>query len=295
VFDVGVQRELVPRVSANVTYFRRWYGNVPTLQNRAAQYTFFDLPLPADPRLPIDGTIRGFMDVTPATFGQFDELVTHAKNFGKLIQNWQGVDVGVQARLQRVTVQGGVSSGRARRDICDVAAKNPSVLLIGYETELGRLPSGQAIPLQYCNMTGVLRTQVKALGAYTIPRIDVSVAATLQNIPGQEIFASWAVPNAVAAPLLGRNLAGNAANIPLNLLPPQTYYSDRSNQLDIRFAKILRVGGNRRLQMTFDLYNALNSNAVQTYNPIYNPTGSWRVPTNILYARFAKVTSQIDF
>jgi hypothetical protein len=294
-FEVGVQRELVPRVSVNVTYFRRWYGNVRELQNRAAQYTFFDLPLPADPRLPIGGTVRGFMDVTPATFGRFDNLVTHAKNFGKLIQNWQGVDVGVQARLQGVTVQGGVSSGRARRDVCDVAATNPTALLLGYETELGRMPSGQAIPLQYCNMTGVLRTQVKGLAAYTIPRIDVSVAATLQNIPGQEIFATWPVPNAVVAPLLGRSLAGNAANISLNLLPPQTYYSDRMNQLDVRFAKILRLGGNRRLQVTFDLYNALNSNVVQTYNPIYNPAGAWRVPTNILSARLAKVTAQIDF
>jgi hypothetical protein len=295
VFEAGIQRELVPHVSANVTYFRRWYGNVPTLQNRAAEYTFFDLPLPADPRLPIGGTVRGFMDVTPATFGRFDTLVTHAKNFGKLIQNWQGVDVGVQARLQAVTVQGGLSSGRARRDVCDVAAKNPTVLLFGYETELGRLPSGQAIPLQYCNMTGVLRTQVKGLAAYTIPRIDVSVAATLQNIPGQEIFAMWPVPNAVVAPLLGRSLAGNAANISLNLLPPQTYYSDRTNQLDVRFAKILRLGGNRRLQVTFDMYNALNSNVVQTYNPIYNPVGTWLVPTNILSARFAKVTAQVDF
>jgi hypothetical protein len=293
-FETGVQRELIPRVSVNVTYFRRWYGNVPTTENRAAQYTFFDLPLPADPRLPTSGMVRGFMDVTPATFGQFDNIVTHAKNFGKLIQNWHGVDVGAQARLQSLTIQGGVSTGRLRRDICDVAAKNPTALLIGYETELGRMPSGQAIPMQYCNMVGKLRTQVKGLGAYTIPRVDVSVAATLQNIPGQEVFATWAVPNAAVAPLLGRNLAGNAANISLNLLPPQINYSDRMTQLDVRFAKILRFGS-RRLQVTYDLYNALNSNVVQTYNPIYSPTGAWRVPTNILSSRLSKITAQVDF
>jgi hypothetical protein len=103
------------------------------------------------------------------------------------------------------------------------------------------------------------------------------------------------VPNASVAPLLGRNLAGNAANITLNLMPPQRYYSDRVNQLDVRIAKILRLGGSRRLQVTFDLYNALNSNVVETYNPIYNPVGAWRTPLSILSARLSKVTAQFDF
>jgi hypothetical protein len=293
-FSAGVQRELLPRVSANVTYFRRWYGNIPTQENRAAQYTFFDLPLPADPRLPTSGTVHGFMDVTPATFGRFDNLIAHAKNYGHLIQNWQGVDVNAQARTSSLTVQGGVSTGRARRDVCDVAQKNPSVLLIGYETEIGRMPSGVAIPMEYCNIVGKLRTQVKGLAAYTIPVIDVSVAATLQNIPGQEMFATWAVPNATAAPLLGRSLAGNAANISLNLLPPQRFYQPRTNQLDLRFAKILRYGKTRS-QIMFDLYNATNSNTVQTFNQNYSPTGSWPVPTSILSARLAKISAQVDF
>ena len=293
-FEAGIQRELVPRVSANVTYYRRWYGNVPTMQNRAAQYTFFDLPLPVDPRLPVSGTVSGYMDVTPASFGRFDNLITHAKNFGDLVQNWQGVEANMQARLQGLTVQGGVSSGRGRRDICDVAKNNPTTLLIGYETELGRLPSGQAIPMEYCNMVGAMRTQIKGLAAYTIPRVGVSVAATLQNIPGQEMFATWAVPNATVAPLLGRPLAGSAANISLNLLPPQQNYSDRTNQLDVRFGKILRFG-DTRTQVTLDLYNAINANSVQTFNPSYAPTGAFRVPLNILQGRLMKVTAQFDF
>ena len=143
-------------------------------------------------------------------------------------------------------------------------------------------------------MVGAYRTQIKGFGAYTIPRIDVSVAATLQNIPGQEIDARWAAPNAVVAPLLGRPLAGNAANISLDLPPPQRHYADRTTQLDIRIGKILRFG-NRRAQITFDLYNATNSNAVQTYNATFVPNGVWRLPNSILSARFAKITAQFDF
>jgi hypothetical protein len=124
--------------------------------------------------------------------------------------------------------------------------------------------------------------------------VDVQLAATLQNIPGQDVQASYVAPNAVAAPLLGRNLSGNAANATLNLLPPLTYYADRVNQLDVRAAKILKLGG-KRLQIALDLYNALNSNVVQTFNQNYDPAGAWRIPTQILPARLTKVSAQLDF
>jgi hypothetical protein len=47
--------------------------------------------------------------------------------------------------------------------------------------------------------------------------------------------------------------------------------------------------------LSVDLFNALNSNVVQTYNATYIPTGSWRTPLQILAPRFAKVSAQIDF
>src|SRR5205823_4876100 len=115
-----------------------------------------------------------------------------------------------------------------------------------------------------------------------------------QNIPGQELVASYNVPNAAILSQLGRSLAGSATNLTLNLLPPATYFSPRVNQLDFRAAKILKFG-DKRLQATLDLYNALNSNVVQTYNSSYSPTGSWRIPTSILPARLMKVSAQFDF
>ena len=49
------------------------------------------------------------------------------------------------------------------------------------------------------------------------------------------------------------------------------------------------------MQVAFDLFNALNSNVVQTYNSTYSPTGAWRVPTAILPSRVAKFSAQFDF
>jgi hypothetical protein len=282
-FDVQVQRELLPRVSMSVGYFRRWFGNFVVTDNRATtanDYTRFNLPVPADPRLPVSGTITGFASVNPTAFGQVDNFVTRASNYGDQTQRWNGVDVTINARMQDVTFQGGASTGRDSTNNCEIVEQLPEIAL--------------DTPLQYCDVTGAFVTNFKFLVSYTIPRVEVQVAATLQNIPGEEMVANWATPNAVIAPVLGRPLAGNAANQTLQLLPPKEHFSDRTNQLDIRFAKLLRVSG-RRIQVALDLYNALNSNTIQNYNASYNPTGAWRTPTGILPSRVVKVSGQVDF
>jgi hypothetical protein len=69
---------------------------------------------------------------------------------------------------------------------------------------------------------------------------------------------------------------------------------DRVNQIDFRASKIVRLG-TIRTQLSVDVYNALNSSAVQTYNQSFIVGGAWLTPNLVLPARFAKVTAQIDF
>ena len=66
---------------------------------------------------------------------------------------------------------------------------------------------------------------------------------------------------------------------------------ERLNQLDIRVGKILRFGRTKST-ISFDVYNLLNVDTVLTENSSY---ASWRQPTSILTARFAKIGMQIDF
>ena len=68
-------------------------------------------------------------------------------------------------------------------------------------------------------------------------------------------------------------------------------YGERLNQLDVRFAKILRFG-RTRTAINFDLANALNANPVLSQSNNY---ANWQTPTIILDARLFKISVQVDF
>ena len=176
-------------------------------------------------------------------------------------------------------IQGGLSTGRTTTDNCEVVAQVPEALAGG-------------LPLQWCKVTQPFLTQVKGVGVYTVPKIDVQVSATLQSKPGGQLAANFNVPTAVAAVSLGRPLSGNAANASVNLAQPGKVYGDRINLLDFRVAKILRFG-RTRTQLGMDIYNMTNSSAIQTYNQTFG--ARWLTPTLVLPARFAKVSMQFEF
>ena len=63
-------------------------------------------------------------------------------------------------------------------------------------------------------------------------------------------------------------------------------------QVDLRIAKILRFG-RTRTNVGIDIYNVTNSNVPLGYTNTFGTT--WRNPTSVIDARFAKVSAQIDF
>ena len=277
--SAGIQHEIVPRVGLDVAYFRRWFGNFTVTDNQAispADFDEFSVTAPADPALPGGGgnVIGGLYDLKPAKVGQVDNFVTFSDNFGKQTQHWNGVDISVNARTQQgVLLQGGVSTGRTSTDACDLVSNldNPSQL--------------------YCHVDTKFLTQVKLLGTYLVPRVDVQFAATFQSLPGPQVSALYFATNAEVLPSLGRPLAGGASNVTVNIVEPGTMYGERLNQLDLRLSKLFRFGGTRTT-INFDLYNALNGNAVVSQSNIY---ASWQRPQAIVNARLIKFSGQFDF
>jgi hypothetical protein len=304
-FSTGVQHEILPRVSVDVGYFRRWYGNFIATDNTLvgpSDYTPYNITAPTDSRLPGGGgnTITGLYDVNPSKFGQVSDFVTFADNFGKMTDHWNGIDLNVNARPRSgLLVQGGVSTGREVTDFCGVVEKLPEALFgnssafpIGTLATVGfQGGGGTHTPAQFCHQSTGFVTQIKALSSYTIPKVDVLVSAAIQNVPGPAITALYVATNAVVSPGLGRNLSGNRANLTVNIVSPGSMVGDRISQLDLRFGKVLRFN-NTRTVINLELYNALNGNSVLTLN---NSFAAWQRPTAILPARLAKIGVQFNF
>ena len=68
----------------------------------------------------------------------------------------------------------------------------------------------------------------------------------MSSTPGSDLAANYTVTNAIAtssASTLGRSLS--SGNVTVNLIAPNTIFADRRNNLDLRFAKIVRFAGRR--------------------------------------------------
>ena len=291
-FGLSVQHEVLPRTSVEVGYHRRWFQGFVVTDNRAvgpADFSTFSIVTPVDPRLPGGGgqTVAALYNVNPGPAATaVDNLVTLASNYGDYRSYFNGVDVTFNMRVREgLTLQGGTSTGQSVIDNCAVRAQLP-------EFTLGN-SVGPTTP--WCRTDSGFLTQARGLVSYTIPRVAVQVAATWQSNPGAQIVGNFTVTSAVAAQTLGRPLSNNAPNVTVNVVPPGSILGDRLNQLDIRATKILKIG-RTRTNVGIDVYNLLNSNAVQTYNSSYVPGATtWPLPTLVLPARFAKVSAQIDF
>jgi hypothetical protein len=276
--SLGVQHQLMPRLSLDASYFRRWYGNFTATNNLAvapSDYDHYCIEAPADARIPESGQqICDLYDITPSKFGQVDNFVSLASNYGNQYENWNGVDLTVRGQFNRGGfVQVGVSTGKTTQDNCDVVSKldNPSQ--------------------RFCHTETPFLTLFKVLGTYTLP-MDVQVGATFQSVPGAQITATYAVPTANIRPSLGRDLAGGVRTASVGLVQPGTEFVDRLNQFDFRVSKFFNV--NRlRFQPELDIFNLFNVSTTLSVNNTYGT--QWLRPTAVLLGRFFKMGLRVTF
>jgi hypothetical protein len=302
-FGASVQHELLPRVSVDVGYNRRWWGNFFVTDNtltQAGDYDTWTVPIPDHPRLRGAGAAATFVAITPAASARgARNLMTKETNYAPArTAYWHGVDYSATARLSNgVTIQGGGSTGRGVRNTCDLWRVLP---------ELQGSNRADA-----CDVTERWLTSVRGLASYRVPRADVLVSATFRSVRttasgdvasnGSSLNAEYQIPNTVVRDqFLGRlpanALATGTTTVSL-LVPGQLYPLDRRTQLDMRFAKILRAG-RTRYDVGIDLYNLLNANATTDYETTYQYTtngATWLMPVQILAPRIARFNVTVSF
>lgn len=309
-FSAGVQHELVEGISVDVAWFRKVYGNLLAITNEALGQDGYDqyyLTAPTHEGLPGGGgyEVGPLLDPKPESIaGGFpiSNYQTFASEFGDSFQHWNGVDVNLNARMQNgLTLAGGFSTGRASMNDCDVVSNTgPAVSF-----SLGRPAAGStASHLLHCDIKGNFLTNVKAYGAYIIPRIDVQLSGTFQSIPGPLIEADVTFPGTQIAAALGRppSEGGDVEVqvVPLDALTASprggtgagSLYGERLHQFDFRVGKIFEFGGTRTA-INLDIYNAFNSDAIVNENPTFGAT--YRDVRRILMARIFKISASFGF
>jgi hypothetical protein len=281
-FSAGVQREIVSRVSVDFTFVRTSYDNFTVRDDRnvgPADFDTFSITAPSDPRLPDGGgyVLGGLKDLKPSKFGQpEDGIITFADNYGDQTNVWSGFDLTVNARpMPGLMISGGSNTGRRVTDNCEILAALPEMS-----------PTGAP----FCRNEEDFQTNVKFVTTYTVPRIDVQLSGTYQDLAGRVINADFVATNAIVSPSLGRNLSGGS-NVTVPIVEPGTMFGDRVHQLDLRMGKVLRYG-ETRTTLSLDVYNVLNVNPVRAYSAAY---ATWQRPQGILSPRFVKFVMQVDF
>src|SRR5205823_9940838 len=101
------------------------------------------------------------------------------------------------------------------------------------------------VPVQNCHQKLPFegQTQIKLLGAFPLPW-GMLGSATYLSLPGFPDNASLTYTNAQIAPSLGRNLAACGAatlatctaTVTIQVVPPNTLFEPRQNQVDLRLS-----------------------------------------------------------
>ena len=309
-----ISHELLPRVSTELSYFRRAQGHFTTTDNLDVAPTDFQsycVTAPTDSRLPNGGgyQVCGLYDIVAPKFGlASNNLVTFVDNYGKQSEVFNGVDFAVNARLRSdLFVTGGFATGNTHFNVCDAFVDNPQTGfgLSAAAAVAGTPPvPGTGSVFSYCDFDTSWLTQLKATGSYTLPWQQIQIGGVLQNLPGQQITAQWNITQADPTGL-GRALSGGAnTSRVVPLIKPGTMYTPRRTQVDLRVSKSFRLPGAQKLQVMADIFNAFNSNAAvgATSNAGEPPAAinttygsAWLKPLNILQARYVKFGAQFTF
>jgi hypothetical protein len=209
---IGVQHEILPRLSGEVTYNRRLYRNltsedqlglgcdrfggaVPQEQCQEAMlryssptYDFYSVKAPTDPRLPNGGgyTVIGLSDqrinVPGACLSGNVAVTCEAVTINeKLNYYWHGVDTNFVWRGPGgLRVNGGTNTGRTMRETCEAMVDQPDVRgREGAEHQAG------------CRSNTIWTTRINGTAAYNIPWVDVLVSTVFQSVPGASLNAQF--------------------------------------------------------------------------------------------------------
>lgn len=297
--SASVQREIRAGLSANAGYYRRWYGNFVATDNRSvapSDYDEFCFTAPTDSRLGgVSGTrVCGVYDLSPAAFVRApSNLRTRASNYGTQKETFDGVDIGITARLPyRITLNGGISTGTSNNSGNALTNSTEACFQID-APHFSQLVGTQTViaPFGFCKIEYPWRTQFKTIGTIVLPW-GLDAGATFQSNPGPEINANYSVTSAQVQFVSAPRTTLNAGTATVALIQPGEVFGERIYQLDLRLAKTFGLRGTR-IRAIMDMGNVFNASTVLLQNNTYGT--NWLRPSYIIPGRLFKPTVEVSF
>ena len=313
--SVSVQHELFQRVSVSGGWFHRDYKNLRRRDNVAqsfADYTPFTV------FSPIDGTPITYYNVSAAALPRVSNVDLTAGSDRTLAYN--GLQYSFNVRLPRgLTMFGGGMSERTIGQLCD-EKWNPNLLLYCDQTQSGipfrtQFKIAGSVPMKWGIQTSF---SFQSLPGYRFGtaalNIDTGIVAGPSGQPGAASLANpngqgtvWLITRnttyTASSPCVaqGKCTAGqfvnsnlSAAQLQVPLVPPQTEFGDRINQLDINVVKSIKIG-HSTLQPKFDLFNVLNRSPVYAVRSQNFGTTAYMQPSSVLVGRVFQLGAVLRF
>jgi hypothetical protein len=295
---IGVQQEIFPRTSIEVSYNRRWFEHFFVFKNTlltADDFSSQTITAPLNAGLPGGGGYpMTYQVLNPGVPTNIQDLYTSADNYGGESVYWHGVDFTITSRMHNGFIfQGGTSTGRGVTDFCALAAQMPEIYNPALTNAANPLASTPYQPVGACHVAENWLTQFRGLTSYQIPKIDVLFSAIIQSKPN-----ATTGPTDTTVGTNGTSLAANVTNAAgtatYNVVQPGTLYGPRVNTVDLRAAKVLTFE-KYKLTVGADLFNLFNANTGLTFNQNYGTGSNYLVPMTILTPRFVRINATVNF
>jgi hypothetical protein len=292
--EITLQQEVLPRVSAEVSYVHRTFHGFTVTddlnRNYQTAWSSYTITAPTDPRLPGGGGYPITQYVVNSTTAA-QNFLTRESRYGtdgkERDAYYDGVNFNVNARMANgLFVSAGTQTGRRVDDRCHV--------VVNFNNgTTGPNPRG-------CFDADPWTTTIRGLGSYTIPKIDVLISATVRSQTALEIGADWVIPNSQVQAANGGVLPPGltaTGNSTIDLTDPDhlVFAGNRRTQVDMRFAKVVHLG-RTRTDIGIDLWNVFNTNYATGYEDDYtDASGTWLNPNAIYPPRFVRLNFTVGF
>jgi len=297
-YNLGVQHEVMPRVSASLEWYHSDFKNLIARNNVARVSSDY---VPVTVYNPINGNpITWYNIVSASRVGAQTFLDSNDPN----LKRWyNSVEASVNVRITGgARIFAGTSTERIVTNSCSGAGYDPNLLL-------------------YCDgaQNGIpWITSLKLFGTYPTPWYGINVSAGLQSLPSAlgtqplqyGVFTAgtgFTQPNGIGTFMLVQQTTKYAAGCPggctpgatvipgltsasvsIPLIAPGTEYTPRYNQIDIGASKVIRFRQSS-IMPRIDLFNAFNSDAYTSVTTLQYGATAYMQPSVILQGRLIRI------